>query len=83
MVKQRFQVLFRRWLFTVMKMVGPILLFEGLCFGPAAPSVCAPQHLGFAAGSTVGFPAHSSVVLAMGIRRVVMLQTAQGTRILE
>lgn len=28
MVKQRFQVLFRRWLFTVMKMVGPILLFE-------------------------------------------------------
>ena len=31
MVKQRFQVLFRRWLFTVMKVVGPILLFEGVC----------------------------------------------------
>lgn len=28
MVKQRFQVLFRRWLFTVMKVVGPVLLFE-------------------------------------------------------
>ena len=28
MVKQRFQVLFRRWLFTLGKMVGPILLFE-------------------------------------------------------
>ena len=28
MVKQRFQVLFRRWLFTVTKVVWPILLFE-------------------------------------------------------
>ena len=28
MVNQRFQVLFRRWLFTVTKVVGPILLFE-------------------------------------------------------
>jgi len=28
MVKQRFLVLFRRWLFTVAKMFGPILLFE-------------------------------------------------------
>lgn len=29
MVKQRFLVLFRRWLFTVAKVCGPILLFEG------------------------------------------------------
>lgn len=29
MVKQRFLVLFRRWLFTVAKIFGPILLFEG------------------------------------------------------
>jgi hypothetical protein len=29
MVKQRFLVLFRRWLFTVAKAFGPILLFEG------------------------------------------------------
>ena len=29
MVKQRFLVLFRRWLFTVAKVFGPILLFEG------------------------------------------------------
>ena len=28
MVKQRFRVLFRRWLFTVAKFCGPILLFE-------------------------------------------------------
>jgi hypothetical protein len=28
MVKQRFLVLFRRWLFTVSKVFGPILLFE-------------------------------------------------------
>jgi len=37
MVRQRFLVLFRRWLFTVTKVVGPILLFEGL--------VCVRQHL--------------------------------------
>jgi hypothetical protein len=30
MVKQRFLVLFRRWLFTVTKVLGPILLFRGL-----------------------------------------------------
>ena len=29
MVKQRFLVLFRRWLFTVARVFGPILLFEG------------------------------------------------------
>jgi hypothetical protein len=29
MVKQRFLVLFRRWLFTMAKVLGPILLFEG------------------------------------------------------
>ena len=29
MVKQRFLVLFRRWLFTMAKVFGPILLFEG------------------------------------------------------
>jgi hypothetical protein len=29
MVKQRFLVLFRRWLFTAGKVFGPILLFEG------------------------------------------------------
>jgi uncharacterized membrane protein YccC len=28
MVKQRFRVLFRRWFFTVVKVCGPILLFE-------------------------------------------------------
>jgi len=28
MVKQRFLVLFRRWLFTMVKVFGPILLFE-------------------------------------------------------
>ena len=28
MVKQRFLLLFRRWLFTVAKVFGPILLFE-------------------------------------------------------
>jgi hypothetical protein len=29
MVKQRFLVLFRRWLFTLAKVLGPVLLFEG------------------------------------------------------
>ena len=82
MVKQRFQVLFRRWLFTVMKVVGPILLFEGFVFGPAALSVCAPQHFGFAVGSTFGFPAHGSAVLAVGVRRVGVVQAAQVTRFL-
>ena len=28
MVKQRFLVLYRRWLFTVAKVFGPVLLFE-------------------------------------------------------
>jgi uncharacterized membrane protein YccC len=28
MVKQRFLVLFRRWLYTIGKVLGPILLFE-------------------------------------------------------
>ena len=32
MVKQRFLVLFRRWLFTVAKVFGPILLFEMFLF---------------------------------------------------
>ena len=52
MVKQRFQVLFRRWLFTVMKMVGPILLFEGFVFWsgstfsmcPPASRICCWEH---------------------------------------
>jgi len=30
MVKQRFLMLFRRWLFTFGKVLGPILLFEGI-----------------------------------------------------
>ncbi len=29
MVKQRFLLLWRRWLFTVSKVLGPILLFQG------------------------------------------------------
>jgi hypothetical protein len=40
MVKQRFLVLFRRWLFTVAKVLGPILLFEGL--------ILIRQHLQYA-----------------------------------
>ena len=32
MVKQRFLVLCRRWLFTMAKVFGPILLFEGFVF---------------------------------------------------
>jgi hypothetical protein len=39
MVKQRFLVLFRRWLITVAKLFGPILLFEGF--------VRVRQHLGY------------------------------------
>ena len=48
MVKQRFQVLFRRWLFTVMKDGRANSVVRGLCVGPAAPSLRAPQHFGFA-----------------------------------
>ena len=84
--KQRFQVLFRRWLSTVMKMVGAILLFRGLCIGPAALSVCAHQHFGFADRHSVP-PSCSRLCtmcwLLVGIRRVVMVQTAQVTRFLE
>ena len=56
---------------------------RAVCVGPAALSVCAPEHVGFADGSTFGFPAHGSAVLAVCIRRVVMVQTAQVTRFLE
>jgi hypothetical protein len=51
--------------------------------GPAALSECAPEHFGFADGSTFGFPAYGCAVLAVGIRRVVMVQAAQVTRFLE
>jgi hypothetical protein len=51
--------------------------------GPAALSVCAPKHFGFTDGSTFGFPAHGSAVLAVGVGRVVVVQTAQATRFLE
>ena len=44
MVKQRFLVLFRRWLFTVAKVFGPILLFEALFWSgntfSTRPSAC-------------------------------------------
>ena len=83
MVKQRFQVLFRRWLFTVMKSGRADPVIRGFCVGPAAPSLRAPQHFGFADGSTFCPPAHGSAVLAVGIRGVVMVQTAQVTRFLE
>ena len=83
MVNQRFQVLFRRWLFTVMKDGRANSVVRVLCIGPAAPSLRAPQHFGFADRHTVCPPAHGSAVLAVGIRRVVMVQTAQVTRFLE
>ena len=54
-----------------------------VCVGPAALSVCAPKHFGFANGSTFGFPAHGSAVLAVGVGRVVMVQAAQVTWLLE
>src|SRR5271157_934762 len=44
-----------------------------VCVGPAALSVCAPQHFGFADGSTFGFPAHGCAVLAVGIGRVAVV----------
>ena len=77
MVKQRFRVLFRRWFFTVAKVCGPI------CVGPAALSVCVPRHVGFAGGSTFGFPAHGLAVLAVGVGRVDVVKAAQVTRFLE
>src|SRR5208337_3586827 len=55
---------------------------RAVCVGPAALSVCAPEHFGFADGSTFGFPAHGSAVLAVGVRRVVVVQAAQVTRFL-
>ena len=82
MVKQRFRVLFRRWFFTVAKVLRTNSVVRAVCVGPAALSVCAPEHFGFADGSTFGFPAHGSAVLAVGIRRVVMVQAAQVTRFL-
>src|SRR5271157_15531 len=54
-----------------------------VCVGPAALSVCAPRLFGHADGSTFGFPAHGSVVLAVGVRRVGVVQAAQVTRFLE
>src|ERR1035438_3015502 len=55
---------------------------RAVCDGPAALSVCAPEHFGFADGSTFGFPAHGSVVLAVGVGRVGVVQAAQVTRFL-
>ena len=40
MVRQRFLVLFRRWAFTVAKVLGPVFLFEVL--------VLVRQHLNYA-----------------------------------
>ena len=54
-----------------------------VCAGPAVLSVCAPEHFGFANGSTFGFPAHGSAVLAVGVGRMVMVQAAQVTWLLE
>ena len=82
MVKQRFRVLFRRWFFTVAKVLRTNPVVRAVCDGPAALSVCAPEHFGFADGSTFGFPAHGSVVLAVGVGRVVVVQAAQVTRFL-
>jgi hypothetical protein len=83
MVKQRFRVLFRRWVFTVMKFCGPILLYELFCVGPAALSVCAPRHVGFADGSVFGCPAHGLAVLAVGTGRVDMVQAVEVTGLRE
>ena len=43
MVKQRFLIHFKPWLFTVMKVVGPIVGVSTLREAPAAPSVRCPS----------------------------------------
>ena len=83
MVKQRFRVLFRRWFFTVAKVCGPILLFELF--------VLVRQHFQYVPlsisdllmGALLAFLLTAIAVLAVGIRRVVMVQAAQVTRFLE
>ena len=77
MVKQRFLVLFRRWLFTMAKVFGPILLFEGF--------VLVRQYLRYAPfgildllmGVLMALAAHGPVVWALGVGRMVVVETAQ------
>jgi len=83
MVKQRFRVLFRRWFFTVAKFCGPILLFELF--------VAVRQHFQYVPlsisdllmGALLAFLLTAGAVLAVGVRRVVVVQAAQVTRFLE
>ena len=77
MVRQRFRVLFRRWFFTVAKVCGPIVVYELFALGPAALSLSATRHVGFADGSVIGFPAHGLAVLAGGAGRMDMVQAAE------
>ena len=55
MVKQRFLVLFRRWLITAAKVFGPILLFEGFAQ--------VRQHLGYTPFSVLQLLTGSLVTL--------------------
>jgi hypothetical protein len=56
MVRQRFLVLYQRWLFTLAKVVGPILLFKGF--------VSARQYLQYAPLEIGDFVAGALMVLA-------------------
>ena len=56
---------------------------QAVCVGPAALSVRAPWHVGFADGSVIGFPAHGLAVLAVGSGRVDMVQAAKVTGLRE
>ena len=72
MVKQRFRVLFRRWLFTVSEgRADQSCCFELFVLVRQYFQYVPLEHFGFADGSTFGFPAHGSVVLAVGVGRVV------------
>src|ERR1019366_8633886 len=80
MVKQRFRVLFRRWFFTVMKFCGPILLFELFVAVRQHFQYVPPSISDLLMGALLAFLL--TVVLAVGVRRVVVVQAAQVTRFL-
>jgi len=73
MVRQRFLVLFRRWAFTVAKVLGPVFLFEIF--------VLVRQHLNYAPVTILDLLAGAGPALfVLGLGRVVVVETAKAPR---
>ena len=79
MVKQRFLVLFRRWLFTMVKVFGPILLFEGFVLVREYLQYAPLGILDLLMGALTALAAYGPAVWALGVGRMVVVETAQAS----